>query len=94
MDHGSPIANRKSRKRRKVLDDSEGEEDKNSESLPEKNNLANTSISSPNSVTATVSDTDLPCSSTSLQQPTDILSTPPKRLTGIVCVMLFVLELE
>ena len=92
MDHGSPIAKKKSRKR-KVLDDSEGEEE-NSESLPEKNDLANTSTSSPNSVAATISDADIPCSSTALQQSTDMLSTPPKRLTGMVYIMYIICLLE
>lgn len=76
----SPIANKKSRKR-KILDDSD-EDESTSESIPVTNNT--TSSNSPSSSAATVSD-DLPCSSASLQQSPNVLSTPPKRLTGM-CV--------
>ena len=90
----SPIANKKSRKR-KILDDSDEEDDSIANSMPITNNI--TSSNSPpasNNAVDTVSDVDLPCSSASLQQSPNVLSTPPKRLTGIlyniVCVCLSV----
>ena len=74
----SPIANKKSRKR-KILDDSD-EEDA-TESTLATNSTDSSSPPSSSNITATVSD-DLPCSSASLQQSPNILNTPPKRLTG------------
>ena len=86
VDDTSPIASKKSRKR-KILDDSEGEEEADtSVSVSEKNDVTSANSPSSDSVTATVSDVDLPCSSASLQQSPDVLSTPPKRLTGITRV--------
>ena len=86
----SPIASKKSRKR-KILDDSSDEEDTTEATVVtnKTNNTGSSGSPSSSSVAATVSD-DLPCSSASLQPLPDIMSTPPKRVTGNTCVCLSV----